>query len=286
MSTAPCTKLNFSNAVHRTSPPPYYPGLLYGVENVEMYRPGGFHLVRIGDVFCSGRYKVLHKLGHGGTSTVWLARDQSRAVERTPGSGPLVSLKIMSAEKSREYETQNADFYISNALRKRYEASHHPGGAICRFFWDQFAHEGPNGSHLCLVSEFTGPSLGTVGSWGPSAEFRRLQVDVGKKVAAQVALAVEFLHSAGVVHGGSSSICVLCFMNGTDVAVSEQTLRRPTSCFGSPMRYSDGLTMMSMRTSVLAALTISRQRTALFTWFHTLVHSASPAGGFFWTTSL
>ena len=150
MSTVPCIEFDFRNAALRTSPPPYYPGLLYGVENVEMYRPGGLHPVRIGDAFCNGRYKILHKLGYGGASTVWLARDQSRAVERTPGSGSLVSLKIMSAEKSHEYETQNEDFHISNTLRKCYEASHHPGGAICRIFWDQFTHEGPNGSHRVL----------------------------------------------------------------------------------------------------------------------------------------
>ena len=45
---------------------------LDNIENVEMYRPGGFHPVSIGDVFANGRYKVLHKLGRGSSSIVWL----------------------------------------------------------------------------------------------------------------------------------------------------------------------------------------------------------------------
>ena len=40
------------------------------------YRPGGFHPVHLGDTFKEGRYRVIHKLGHGGFSTIWLARDE------------------------------------------------------------------------------------------------------------------------------------------------------------------------------------------------------------------
>lgn len=44
-------------------------------ESLERYRPGGYHPVRIGDTFNSGRYKVVSKLGYGLYATVWLARD-------------------------------------------------------------------------------------------------------------------------------------------------------------------------------------------------------------------
>lgn len=44
-------------------------------EWIEDNRPGSFHPVHLGDTFHDGQYKVLRKLGEGGFSTVWLARD-------------------------------------------------------------------------------------------------------------------------------------------------------------------------------------------------------------------
>ena len=49
--------------------------LLYNQERMTRYRPGGFHPVCLGDTFKEGRYTIHHKLGWGGFSTVWLARD-------------------------------------------------------------------------------------------------------------------------------------------------------------------------------------------------------------------
>jgi serine/threonine-protein kinase SRPK3 len=42
-------------------------------EPIGRYCDGGYHPVRIGDVFHGGKYKVVSKLGHGVYSTVWLA---------------------------------------------------------------------------------------------------------------------------------------------------------------------------------------------------------------------
>ncbi len=62
------------------------------IENIDLYASGGLHPVSIGDVFADGRYKVLHKLGFGGSSTIWLARYSV--------SGILVALKVLAAYKS------------------------------------------------------------------------------------------------------------------------------------------------------------------------------------------
>lgn len=45
-----------------------------GVEVIEKYEPGGYHPIMVGDIL-HGRYQIADKLGQGGYSTVWLARD-------------------------------------------------------------------------------------------------------------------------------------------------------------------------------------------------------------------
>ena len=46
------------------------------LENFEDYTIGGYHPTKIGDTFHHNRYEVVHKLGFGGYSTIWLARDK------------------------------------------------------------------------------------------------------------------------------------------------------------------------------------------------------------------
>lgn len=50
--------------------------LLYTQESFSNYRPGAYHQVNLGDRFDIGRYEIHHKLGWGGFSTVWLAKDR------------------------------------------------------------------------------------------------------------------------------------------------------------------------------------------------------------------
>lgn len=45
-------------------------------EDAEDYRRGGYHPVHLGEIFKDGRYRVIHKLGWGHFSTVWLAADR------------------------------------------------------------------------------------------------------------------------------------------------------------------------------------------------------------------
>ncbi len=45
-------------------------------EPLRRYRPGGYHPIHLGDQLKDGRYKILHKVGWGGYSTTWAARDR------------------------------------------------------------------------------------------------------------------------------------------------------------------------------------------------------------------
>lgn len=49
--------------------------VIFEEESFVDYRPGGFHPVAIGDSLSADRYIIYHKLGFGGSSTIWLARD-------------------------------------------------------------------------------------------------------------------------------------------------------------------------------------------------------------------
>ena len=53
--------------------------VIFEEENFLDYRPGGYHPVALGDTMKDGRYKIHHKLGYGGFSTVWVARDYRHA---------------------------------------------------------------------------------------------------------------------------------------------------------------------------------------------------------------
>lgn len=64
----------------------------FDAEDLERYESGGFHPVHLGDRYDNGRYRVVHKLGFGGFSTIWLARDEPEH--------KWVALKIVVADAS------------------------------------------------------------------------------------------------------------------------------------------------------------------------------------------
>lgn len=176
---------------------------LENIENLDQYcGPGGFHPVTIGNVFAQ-RYEVLHKLGYGGSSTVWLARDRGLA-ELPHFGGAMVTLKILSAELSSQVEIP--DLFIPQALDSLNENSKLPGRENLPVVLDKFSHIGPNGTHLCLITPFAGPSIRSIyDSPELVSGSRRLRNCLARKVAYQIANAVHLLHSAGVIHGGEHS---------------------------------------------------------------------------------
>jgi serine/threonine-protein kinase SRPK3 len=171
------------------------------IEDIQLYRPGGLHPVSIGDVLAKGRYKVLHKLGYGRSSTVWLARDQGPQGQ-SPISGSLVALKVISAFESRKDEV--AELAIPFKFDAFISATQNTARDSIQVIKDHFIEEGLNGAHLCIVYQLAGPSLHSMTSapWR-TAGSRRLRGNLARKVAKQTASAVELIHSAGVVHGGS-----------------------------------------------------------------------------------
>ena len=172
---------------------------LLGVEDPSKYKPGGYHPLEIGEKVHDSRYLILHRLGHGGYSTVWLALDQS--YDSSASSDPLrpryVALKIGIA--SRGQKEANFLNELQAQLRSR------PAQDECRHvvrFLDYFQISGPNGSHCCLVTELLGPSVADLHRYPGIGGRYWLPLPVARHVALLCAEALAVLHSQGIVHAG------------------------------------------------------------------------------------
>jgi serine/threonine protein kinase len=132
------------------------------VENVERYTPGGYHPVDIGDTITNRQddYTVVHKLGHGGFSTVWLVKRKRKELDSA--GQPQISLhtlKILRADLD--------DARASNELQflqrlGQVGKSNHPNIVMLE---DSFTISGPNGQHRCLVFPLLAFSLYSDKSW-------------------------------------------------------------------------------------------------------------------------
>ncbi|KAJ4419498.1 hypothetical protein N0V82_004943 [Gnomoniopsis sp. IMI 355080] len=160
-----------------------------GVERLELYETGGDHPVVIDDVL-QDRYRIVDKLGFGGYSTIWLARDELDnryvAVKIGISSAPLPrrELEILKALSSPRSSSQDA----------------HPpdkteGASCLPTLLDAFDVRGPNGTHPCYTLP---PAQGNL--W--EASYSHLfPIQVARALAAKLATAVAVVHSRGFVHG-------------------------------------------------------------------------------------
>jgi serine/threonine-protein kinase SRPK3 len=169
----------------------FYPSQFDFIEDVEGYKTGGFHPVAIGDDFAGGCYRVVHKLGYGGSSTIWLARTRP---------GKLVALKVLRADVSSERFNELPELVVPLRLSEYIQARGPVACSKIQVPEDYFMEKGPNGSHLCLVYQLAGPSILSISG---AMTGGRLRKDLAKKVAKQLVCAVALLHAVGFVHGGS-----------------------------------------------------------------------------------
>ena len=161
----------------------YLDGLDEGLEPLAEYQPGGFHPIHLGDTLGAGRYRVIHKLGHGGFATVWLCRDTQ--------DDKYVAVKVMSGDVKPEN--------VPDLLLKALDASI-TGAQYIAMPLDSFVEVGPNGTHQCIVLPVLGPRV------SPDL-WMMIEKDPGpvlRKMAKQAAQAMSFLHKNGVCHGGTS----------------------------------------------------------------------------------
>jgi serine/threonine protein kinase len=143
--------LHFFHPQHAPQSPTYV--WVDGVENLEEYCKGGYYPITISDTLSSPRktYVVLHKLGYGSYSTVWLAQDTQ--------TKRLVSRKLLTgdpdaADRSKELAilAHLANNVAScSGLSGGGPRPEHPGSQYISRLLDSFEVESPKATHTCLV---------------------------------------------------------------------------------------------------------------------------------------
>ena len=115
------------------------------VEDIQLYKEGGFHPVHIGDML-GQRFEVFYKLGNGGFGTVWLCLDHRSDKWR--------AVKVAMAE----YASNSQETRVYQHLMARFSRDELTSNYIevpLETFWI----DGPNGRHLCSVMHVLGDNL-------------------------------------------------------------------------------------------------------------------------------
>lgn len=161
------------------------PQPLHYIQDTAKYKRGGYYPAYIGDIIASDHlqeFEVLHKLGYGGFSTIWLCR--VRGITKLP---TYVALKILCA-----------DIDETNELRILQHLQKFAGHPNIITLYHSFRISSPNGEHTCLVLPVLGPSLHI------SKVVKALPGSIRHQVCEQVASAIAFLHDHKLCHGGKT----------------------------------------------------------------------------------
>ncbi|RFN51495.1 cmgc/srpk protein kinase [Fusarium flagelliforme] len=161
-----------------------------GSEDPETYETGGQHPVHLGDLYDNDRYRIVHKLGFGDNSVIWLARDSALSI--------WVALKIVRADQSYKIERDMAGCH--NILF-RFNDPHFIT------YKRHFYIDGPNGRHLCLVLSFCGPSLDSMDRLHP----RWVRI-----YSIRAAALLSILHRRNICHGSIGPRNLLIPINNLD----------------------------------------------------------------------
>ena len=175
-----------------------------GVGSLDRYEPGGYHPVAIGDVL-DKRYPIVDKLGSGGYSTVWLARDTA--------ANSYVAVKIGIADS----ESTRLEVKTIKVLSTPSPSTSGLGRRFMPSVLDEFEIRGPNGKHYCYS---TTPARGSLRA---ARELGGLfKLDVARALAGKLALAVAYMHAQGYAHGGT--------VTGLSIPRGPAPLENKTNC--------------------------------------------------------
>lgn len=149
-------------------------------ESREDYCKGGYHPVKIGDLFLN-RYHVTRKLGWGHFSTVWLCWDLE--------DKRYVALKIV---KSAPHFTETAKDEIKLLKAVRDSDPSNPKRNKTVQLLNDFKITGVNGIHICMVFEVLGHNLLKLIL---KSNYRGIPLANVKSITRQVLEGLDYLHT-------------------------------------------------------------------------------------------
>lgn len=149
-------------------------------EDPKDYCKGGYHPVKIGDLF-NNRYHVVRKLGWGHFSTVWLCWDLQ--------AKRFVALKVV---KSAQHYTETAidEIKLLRCVRESDESD--PFRERTVMLLDDFKISGINGTHVCMVFEVLGNNLLKLII---RSSYRGIPLQNVKNMMKQVLQGLDYMHS-------------------------------------------------------------------------------------------
>lgn len=149
-------------------------------ESREDYRKGGYHPVKIGDLFLQ-RYHVIRKIGWGHFSTVWLCFDFE--------DKRYVALKIV---KSATNFTETAKDEIKILKSVRDTDPDDPKRNKTVQLLNDFKITGVNGTHVCMVFEVLGSNLLKLII---KSQYRGIPYENVRTITRQVLEGLDYLHT-------------------------------------------------------------------------------------------
>ncbi|KAK2961471.1 putative SRSF protein kinase 1 [Blattamonas nauphoetae] len=148
------------------------------------YKPGGYHPVRIGDVY-NQRYRVDQKLGWGHFSTVWFCTDIETDTH--------VAMKIIKSAP-HYMEAAKDEIILLGQI-----TNGDPENKNCVVHMlDCFELQGPNGVHMCMVFEALGLHiLSLIRQYNDEG----IPLPIVKHICKQILISLNYIHSdLNIIH--------------------------------------------------------------------------------------
>ncbi|CVK87721.1 uncharacterized protein FMAN_05394 [Fusarium mangiferae] len=199
------------------------PDVEFACENINFYPRGLCYSTSIGEIIVE-RYRIIHKLGHGAFSTVWMAQDMLENRD--------VALKILMLRNpdDRDYDMQSE--IIGKAKDLTYLLVYHR----------TFLLTSPHGQHRVFVFPLQGPNL-------RNHPPRKAPIATRMAFAAQLLQALKALHEAGIVHSDLNTANIMYTFRSLNSSISEKykQIGRPRKMKLWTEQWKDGELVMPMK---------------------------------------